>query len=152
MKRIFSSNSYFYFLLIIILFPIIFFPISSDISIFALGGKTIAQGGNIYADYLDLKPPMIFIIYAFLYKTIGISEIALRSFDFVIQMFTAILIFRFVKDYFENKIAAIFSAIAYSLSYSTLSYSQTLNPESFVGLIIMSVLFLMSKNSINTLF
>jgi hypothetical protein len=120
--------------------PIIFFPISADISIFALGGKTMAAGGKIYQDFIDLKPPAIFEIYAFLYKTIGISEIALRLFDFIIQLITVLFLAYTLIKFGICKFQAYLSGIIYAVSYSVLSYSQTLNPESFVGLFLLIII------------
>lgn len=121
----------------VILLPTIFFPISADISIYALGGKTIAEGGKIYSDFLDLKPPFIFYIFSLIYKTIGISEIALRLLDFSLQFIVSYLIYRLTSKIFQNRSIGLFSAIVYSSLYSSLSFCQTLNPESFAGVIIV---------------
>jgi hypothetical protein len=87
-----------------------------------------------------LKPPAIFEIYAFLFKTIGISEIALRLFDFIIQLTTVLYLsctlIKFGIDRFQSYLAGII----YAVSYSVLSYSQTLNPESFVGLFLLIII------------
>jgi predicted amidophosphoribosyltransferase len=60
-------------------------------------GKTIAESKDIYHDFIDLKPPLFFMLYAFIYKTIGISQIALRSFDFLNQLATALFLYKIVK-------------------------------------------------------
>ncbi len=144
----FKKDKYFSLVLIsnfIVLLPIIFFPIHSDISIFALTGKIIAEGGKIYADYLDLKPPLFLYIWAIIYKIFGISEISLRVFDFIAQFTTAILIYKFVINKFPNERYALYSSIIYSISYSALNYSQTMQPESFAGILIITVLFLIDN-------
>ncbi|MGE5480671.1 MAG: ArnT family glycosyltransferase [Chloroflexota bacterium] len=128
----------------IILLPTLFFPISSDISIYALGGKTIASGGKIYVDYLDLKPPGLYLAFAALYKVIGISPLSLRFFDFLMQSLTCALIFLILDKRFKDRKSGILAACVYAALYTALSFSQTLQAESFVGIGFSLIFILLS--------
>lgn len=130
----------------LILLPTLYFPINQDTSIFALGGKTIADGGQMYVDYLDLKPPGIYLIYAVFAKTIGISVFALRGFDWALQLTASLMIFAILRDRFKKPVAGAFAAVAYSMLYAVAGYSQTLQVESFTGIGICAM-FLLSKDN-----
>lgn len=123
----------------LILLPTITFPISNDLSIFFLGGKSLLNGGQIYKDFIDFKPPFIFYITAFSIKLFGESEISLRVFDFIIQISASVCLFVIIKNYI-NKNAALYSSIIYSALYTSLHYTQTMNPECYAALPILTIL------------
>ncbi len=50
--------------LIFCLLPTLWFPLNRDQATFALGGQTVANGGALYRDFWDLKPPAIYWVYA----------------------------------------------------------------------------------------
>ena len=79
--------------LMLLLAPILFFPIATDTAIFIQAGKIITHGGLPYVDFIDIKPPFIYYIFAFIYSIFGNSEIGIRLFDFIIQTLTATLIY-----------------------------------------------------------
>ena len=54
-----------YLSLMMLLAPILFFPIATDTAIFIQAGKIIAHGGLPYVDFIDIKPPFIYFIFAF---------------------------------------------------------------------------------------
>ncbi len=135
------------FIAAVILLPIIFFPISSDLAIFTLAGKNIIEGSMIYKDFVDLKPPMIYYLFAVIYKFFGSSEVILRLFDYMMQLFGVGLIMSVVCRHTEKTNLAISSALIYSLLYSILSYNNTSQTGSFVTipLIVITYLHLSEK-------
>lgn len=119
-----------------------FFPISSDISIFLRGGETLLAGKLLYVDFIDLKAPLIYEIYAFIRLITGGGEMALRLFDLVYQLITILLIVRLCEKYFDSDIPGFFAGLAYALSYITLGFAQTLQGESFTGMWIILLFFI----------
>lgn len=50
--------------LALLLLPTLFFPIHRDLATFALGGQIVSEGGTLYRDFWDNKPPAIYGFYA----------------------------------------------------------------------------------------
>ena len=137
MKKYFFSA-----IVVFCLVPTLFFPLSSDISIFVMAGKLMSQGGSVYKDFVDLKPPFFYAFYALIYKIFGSGEFALRMFDLIWQSATVYLLYQFVSKITTAR-AGLMAAMAYALSYTAIGYNQTMNAESWIGLpliIIMSLL------------
>ncbi len=124
-----------------ILAPGLFFPVSSDIAIFLKGGEALLEGNRLYSDYIDLKPPLIYEIYAIIKFITGGGEFTIRLFDFFYQMLTAYLLTILTEKYIKDKTAAFFSGVMYSFSYVTLGFTQTLQGESFT--VLWAVLLIM---------
>lgn len=133
-----------FFICAVILAPIIFFPISGDLSIYALAGKTIAEGKNLYVDYIDIKPPLFYLVYAGIYKVMGVSELALRIFDFIYQLIFISILFKLLIRITNDKAITAVAVIAFSLSYTTLNYTNTLHAESFIGLPLIIIFLILS--------
>lgn len=131
----------------VLLAPILFFPVSSDLSIFVLGGKTILSGDLLYADYMDLKPPLIYYLFAAITGIFGTSEIGLRLFDFLMQLSACLLIYRIIIKVNGPLIAATASAIIYSISYTSLNFNQTLQAESFISLPLLLITYIHISDS-----
>ncbi len=129
----------------LLLFPTLFYHISSDTAIFMTGGKTIAEGGKIYVDYIDIKPPLIYYLFSVIYMIFSDSEFSIRIFDIIMQLATILLIVNTVDKYSKNKVAAMGSGILYALTYMSLNFSQTSQSESFT--VIPSILILMLQLS-----
>lgn len=133
----------------IILLPTLLFPISCDISIYALGGRTLAEHGQLYVNFLDLKFPAIFELYSILYWTIGISEPALRFFDFIVQLLTCYVIYYIFIYRFHRAAAGALAAGIYALLYCSGRYGVTMQPDSYVGLVCcLAFLLLTSRRTI----
>jgi hypothetical protein len=152
LREIFKYNKNFYGFLIIILvlFPTIFFPIHSDLSIFLLGGKALLEGKKLYVDYIDIKPPLIYYLFAGIYQITGKSEILLRIFDFAMQFSAICLMYFVISKQTRNSTIALFSCIIYALLYSTFNFNQTFQGESFTSLplIFLIIIQFAKKNSI----
>ena len=118
----------------IILVPIIFFPASSDLSVFMFGGKVIAEGGELYKDFFDLKAPLTYYFFALLDFITGGNIIATRIIDYIIT-FIFLLSSNYIlfKLNFERAIRWIF-VLAFSVSYVTLNHSNTMQCETLTFL------------------
>jgi hypothetical protein len=54
------------FIIIVLLLPTLAFPLSSDLSIFMMMGDYILEGKTIYQDFVDIKPPFLYYVFAFI--------------------------------------------------------------------------------------
>ncbi len=129
----------------LLLVPVIFFPVTTDLAVFIQAGEKIAGGGKPYVDFIDIKPPAIYYIYAFIYTVFGKSEPALRFFDFIIQLFTVTGLYYLLKNNLSSKFTAIAAALVYAISYTTLAHNQTAQVESFIPLLSVSMIYFAIK-------
>lgn len=121
----------------IVLAPILFFPLSNDLSIFFHTAKSILNGGKLYVDYIDIKPPFGYIIFIPIVLFSGHSEFMLRLVDFFIQLFIVIFLYRMIYKNSSNEIIAFIACLFYSFSYVSFNFNQTMQLESFMGLLIL---------------
>ncbi len=133
-------------LVIILLAPILLYPLSPDTSIYLETGRIIADGGKIYVDSVDLKQPLIYYIFAFINLIFGYSEFSIRLFDFIWQLATIVSLFFLLRKTINIKTAYL-SSLIYAVSYTVLNYSQTMQCESFVGLPIVWLIYLRPNHS-----
>jgi 4-amino-4-deoxy-L-arabinose transferase-like glycosyltransferase len=136
----------------LIFLPLLFFPISSDLSIFTLGGKTIAEGGDIYVDYVDLKPPLIYYLFSLFYSIFGSSEVTLRLCDYLIQIAAVVLLWRIVKKVSLSDFFAYASSIIFAVLYTSLNYTQTFQSESLTILPILGIFYIQVFNKSGLVF
>ncbi|MFP4543728.1 MAG: glycosyltransferase family 39 protein [Bacteroidota bacterium] len=129
---------------VILLLPSLFFPISHDLSIFLLGAETIAEGGKIYVDYIDLKPPAVYYFFTIPYMIFGDSEMGIRIFGFLWQLLTVGTMFYVISKRTGKIVAAGISIILYSMYLSGTNYYNTLQIETLAGLPVLWILYLLS--------
>ncbi len=118
----------------VFLAPLLYFPVSPDLAFFALGGKTILAGDALYQDFVDIKPPLIYFVLAFIQLVFGDAEISFRLFDILFQAGIALSIVIILPRHGFSRSAALLSAAIYCLSYTIQNYTSTLQRESLVGL------------------
>ncbi|MBK9248127.1 MAG: glycosyltransferase family 39 protein [Ignavibacteria bacterium] len=121
--------------------PVLFFPLGVDQIFFLQGGQVIAQGGNIYADYVDTKSPLIYYLFAGVYSIVGESEIGVRGFELLWQFITIVFLHVFIRRYTQNDILAFTIVISYCLLYFITGYTQSLEGETIAAPFILVVLF-----------
>ncbi len=124
---------------LVLLAPTVFFHVSSDLAIFVRGGEVLASGGALYVDFVDLKPPLIYFIFAPIAMISGDSEIALRLFDLALQLFTALSIYFLVRKKVDVT-SAVVASLIYSMSYAALNFNQTMQSGSFAAAVFVAVL------------
>ncbi|MEI6089561.1 MAG: glycosyltransferase family 39 protein [bacterium] len=140
-KDIFKSPIFWVGLAVLLLIPTLFFPISADLSIYLMGGEAVLHGKKLYTDFIDIKPPIFYYTFAMIVKFFGRSEMGIRVFDIILQSITAFLIFRTIDINTKNRFFAGCAAILYSVIYTTMGYSQTLQGEALITPMIMAVLY-----------
>ncbi len=125
---------------IFFLIPVLFYPIGNDQAIFMMGGKVVSQGGLIGVDYIDIKPPLFYYIFALQGFLFGFTELGFRIFDFLIQSLTLVFLYKTVFRYTANDHKAGLSVIAYTFLYVSLGFNQHITPGSFMGLFILGII------------
>lgn len=128
----------------ILLIPTLFFPISPDLTVFLYGGKTIAEGGNMYADFIDIKPPAVYLFMVPVYKFFSGSEVLIRLFDLIYQLAAIISIFVVIFKRTRDGSFAWLASIFYAMIYGATSYEIAFQCETFIGLPLIWALYFMS--------
>ena len=129
-------------IVLVILAQTIIFPFGRDQGVFAVFGSSILEGQVPYSDIFDIKPPLIFYIYALAFKMFGTSVISLRIFDFIYSLLTCLMLYFFVKKILKDSFAALIAPPIYSFLYFSLGFWHTAQPESYMGLWIIMGLYL----------
>ena len=73
-----------------ILFPITSFTSTSDLAMFLQGAKTILEGGKIYVDFIDIKPPIAYYSMVPVYLITHFDNQSVRILEFLIHSLTGI--------------------------------------------------------------
>src|SRR3989344_692322 len=82
------------FLTFLLRFPSLFEPFwYGDEGIFAAVATKLNQGGVLYQDAWDNKPPMIYLSYALIFKFWGVSMFSLRLMTIIVVLATATLVY-----------------------------------------------------------
>ncbi|MEZ4724308.1 MAG: glycosyltransferase family 39 protein [Candidatus Kapaibacterium sp.] len=133
----------------LILLPTLAFPIASDLSVFMHGGSIIANGGYLFQDFYDIKPPFIYYLFAAINFLFGDNLIAFRLFDFFYQLtFLVITSYLMFKLELKTKVIKAF-LIIFPLSYTILNYRDIFQTESlaFIPLILYFYYLIIEDNS-----
>lgn len=126
-------TTFFVFVSILLLLPILSFPLSPDLSCFVMGGKTILSGGSLYVDYIDLKSPIVYYFFAGVVGVFGDAPFNIRLFDFVWQLSTAISIFYFARK-LNNTNSARMAGLLYCGIYAMMDWPNLFECETIIAL------------------
>src|SRR3990167_9011299 len=104
-----------YILLALILFLTFLFRFPSlsepfwygDEGIFAAVANNLNQGGVLYQDSWDNKPPMIYLTYAAIFKTFGVSMFWLRLVTIIVVLATSAIIYEISQKAFGARKALV---------------------------------------------
>ncbi len=103
-------------LLVVLGLPTIVVPFATDQVWFALGARTILDGGQLYRDFWDQKPPLIYLLYAVPFALTGEHMETVRVFD-LLNVFAGMAgIFVLGRRFFSER-AGIFAAALYAFAY-----------------------------------
>ncbi len=110
---------------------ILMFPFGRDQGIFAVIADTILAGGMPYRDAWDIKPPVIFYLYALAQYVVGRRMEAIRIFE-VIGLLSLYVPFRIIgRDLYHSREAGIFGWALAALAYAGADYWHTGQAENF---------------------
>ncbi len=108
------------------------YPFGYDQAAFMVGGEmTVKHGAIPYRDFLDTKPPIIFLIYGFSSIIFGHHEWSIRAFDVLFHIVTLFYFFKILKRTLADENLALFTVFLYALIYSAGGYWMTAQAESF---------------------
>ncbi len=131
----------------IILLPTLAFPISSDLSVFMHGGSIIANGGGLFQDFYDIKPPFIYYLFAGINSIFGDNVIAFRAFDFLYQLvFLITTSYLLTRLEFKTIVIKAF-LILFPLSYTILNYRDIFQTESLAFIPLILYFYYMVRNT-----
>jgi hypothetical protein len=119
----------------LLLLPNLGFPLGSDQSIFFVSAQKILAGAAHYRDIVDIKPPLIYHLYAVAIALFGNGEWSIRLLDLILQIATCWLVATLMLRYSRSLLAPIVATSAYALLYVGLGNQSTAQTESYVGLL-----------------
>ncbi|MEP7234200.1 MAG: glycosyltransferase family 39 protein [Ignavibacteriota bacterium] len=120
---------------VLLLLMMLAFPFGYDQAAFMIGGEmTIKPGAIPYRDFLDTKPPVIFIIYGLASLLFGHHEWSIRAFDILFQIGTLLYFFKILSRISGDKKFALFSVLLYIVFYVSSGYWMTAQAETFAML------------------
>lgn len=129
-------------IILILLLPTLFFPLGADHFTFLRGGELVMNGGKMYVDYYDQKPPLIYYVFGIGGQMFGYTELGMRIFDFLFQLIIIASLLYILKKRTGKDSVGFVVASFYSLSYTTMNASVTLQCESFAGLALIWLFYL----------
>ncbi len=132
---------------LVILFPITSFITTSDLAIFLHGAKTIVEGGKIYVDFIDIKPPVAFYSMIPVYLIAGMDNATVRIIEYIIHSLTTIGLGLYLYKKVNFKMA-LFASIAYSLFVVTLNIPESFQLELIFNFLII-ILYIIHLKIIN---
>ncbi len=131
----------------IILLPVLAFPFGQDQSTFLRGGREILAGGTLYVDFIDVKPPLIYVLYGIADILTGGSVVLMRMLDILFQVSAIALLLVVMRSITPQRLWLWAAAVIYSVLYSTLSYSQTAQAETFCVVPIIAAIWCATQSS-----
>lgn len=145
-----ENRTYFFLIIGILILSIsLFFPVSSDLAAFIQGGMILNNGGSLYVDYFDVKPPFVYYFFELLYSIFGKNIFLYRLFDFFYQsIFLLSSVYIFSKLQLNNKYTKLYLVII-PLSYVTMNYSSLFQMESLLFLPIIWYYYLVVDSNKN---
>jgi 4-amino-4-deoxy-L-arabinose transferase-like glycosyltransferase len=113
--------------------PTIVIPLATDEVLFALGARTIIHGHQLYRDFWDIKPPLIYLLYALPLSIARLHMEAVRVFDLLNTAAAMAGIYLLARRLFGER-AGIIAALFYGFTYLAWSPNDALGEtESFMA-------------------
>ena len=106
--------------LIVLLFglPTLIIPLGTDQVLYALGARTILDGGALYSDFWEIKAPMVFLFYAAPLATFGEHAVAIRLLDLANTLAGILAVYLLGRRFFSQA-AALLGALLFGVTYLT---------------------------------
>lgn len=119
--------------------PTIPLPLGPDSSMFFVSAQKILHEGAVhYRDIVDVKPPLIYYLYAFA-LLFGESSYSIRILDVLIQLATCAGIALLVRRAQGSDAWAAAAAMTYGALYGSLGYTYTMQVESYLGPVLIGI-------------
>src|SRR3990172_3222132 len=122
--------------------PTIIIPLATDQVLFALGARTILDGGQLYQDFWEIKPPLVFFLYTITFAIAGEHMEAIRVLDLINTALAMGAVFLLSRRLFNER-AAVFAAGFYGFTYLTWArFDGLAETESFMAVPLALAFFL----------
>ena len=108
-------------------------------ALFFVSGQKILHGALHYRDIVDVKPPLIYYLYAAAIALFGDGWISIRIFDLLVQGGTCWLMAALVRRSTRNDLMAAAAPVIYLLLYFGQSYPSAAQAEGYTGLLGLGV-------------
>ena len=126
----------------IVMLPAALFPPGGDAALYYVSGqKILHQGAAHYRDIVDVKPPLIYHLYAVAAALFGSTVHSFRILDYLLQVVTALALARLVASAFGARLGLV-AGLLYAVFYCAQSYNGTAITESYVGLLCVPMIAL----------
>lgn len=112
--------------------PTLIVPLGTDQVLYALGARTILDGGQLYRDLWEIKPPLVFLIYAVPFAIAGEHMEAIRVLDLVNTAVAMAAVFLLGRRFFGER-AGILGAAFYGFTYLTWNTPSLGEAEGFMA-------------------
>jgi hypothetical protein len=113
--------------------PTVIIPLATDEVLFTLGARTVLQGDQLYRDLWDIKPPLIYLLYAVPIGIAGVHMEAVRVFDLLNTSFAMAAVYLLARRFFGER-SAVLAAAFYGFTYLAWSQNDSLaEAESFIA-------------------
>lgn len=130
---------------LLLLLPTLAFPLGTDQATFLRGGAAIFNGATLYVDFIDVKPPLVFVLYGLSDLLFGETALGLRLFDLLWQGATILSLIIYIRSFAVERWAPMITAALYAVLYVTLQFSQTTQVETLMGLPMLLALIIYQR-------
>lgn len=124
--------------------PTLWAPFDGDQALFFVSGQKILAGDVLYRDIVDLKPPLIYFIYAGAIALFGESVIAVRLVELLVHFGVIWVLARTVRKVSGNDMWAALAALCYAALYFGLPFYSRGQVEGFANLPIVGIVALLA--------
>ena len=145
MKNLIKTYTLPFSIFAILLLPLLFTVISNDQSIFYKVARIMLDGGTLYHDCLDMKPPAIYIIFSVILFLFGKSPLSIIIFGYFWMLITSCVIYLFINKIFNNKLSSYISAIFFICVYLTIDWNNQLQLENIILLPLAAAIWIFLK-------
>ena len=114
--------------------PTVFLPFGRDQGFFASVARAANDGGVIYRDAWDIKPPMIYWIYAIAQAVFGQTTRAAHWADLASVLATCALLYALMKRLFAPGVGVLAALLYGAWYFLALDYWNLAQAEGFLGL------------------
>lgn len=122
-------------------------PFLSDNEIYARGGQFLLDGGRLYTDFIDVKPPLIYELYGGWMALFGSSTMALRFMGACSDIVSMVLIFWMMYRHTGSRLSAHTASLAFVAYVASLWMPTTLQPETLAFIPIILLIRVGAKSS-----
>lgn len=131
----------------VVLLPTLVFPLGQDESTFLRGGLAIFDGGLLYVDFIDVKAPLLYMLYGLAGSVFGIEPMNIRVFDILWQLATIYTLVRLLQSYNADRLTLWCTTMIYAVLYTTLGHAGVGQAETMFALPLVAVLLLVGRPS-----